>query len=192
MGVHRRVMRGSVSGAAPFTFVPKDGNRIAVPRSPIQEALVLLKLKAVLTVLVALGLGSAALTACGTPKKIIAGAGSDTTFWIMSGSDVTQGTAPAHPTKGVSDNYDASQTAVQTYEVPPQLAAPFPGPTFTVPKDTSSGASCTSDTVYNGMNPPPNGSSAGITALVNDTNGCIDFARSSRGAKTGDPSNLSF
>jgi phosphate transport system substrate-binding protein len=165
---------------------------LAVPRVLIQEALVLLKLKAVLTVLVALGLGSAALTGCGTPPKIIAGAGSDTTFWIMSGSDVTQGTAPAHPTKGISDNYDASQTAAKTYEVPPVLTAPFPGPNFTVPADTTSGATCTSATTYNAGNPPPNGSSAGITALVNDTNGCIDFARSSRGAKAGDPSNLSF
>jgi phosphate transport system substrate-binding protein len=171
----------------------KNGARCGGPRlTPIQEALVLLKLKAVLTVLVALGLGSAALTACGTPPKIIAGAGSDTTFWIMSGSTKTQGTPPPSPTKGISDGYNASQTAATTYEIPPVLNAPFPGPTFTVPKDQSSGASCTSDTVYNGMNPPPNGSSAGITALVNDTKGCIDFARSSRGAKSSDPSGLSF
>jgi phosphate transport system substrate-binding protein len=142
--------------------------------------------------MVALGLGTALLAACGTPPQIIAGAGSDTTFWIMSGSTVTQGTPPAHPTKGISDNYNASQTAAKTYEIPPVLTAPFPGPTYTVPADTSSGASCTSATTYNGSNPPPDGSSAGITALVNDTNGCIDFARSSRGAKTTDPANLSF
>lgn len=173
--------------------MPKNGRHIGGPRlTPIQEALILLKLKAALTVLVALGVGSVFLTACGPTPVQVAGAGSDTTFWIMSGSDVTQGTAPAHPTKGISDNYDASQTAAKTYEVPPQLTAPFPGPTFTVPGDTSSGSQCSSDTTFNSSNPPPNGSSAGITALVNDTNGCIDFARSSRGAKTGDPSNLSF
>jgi phosphate transport system substrate-binding protein len=148
----------------------------------------LLKLKLVISTVMALALGSAVLAACGGGAEIVAGAGSDTTFWIMSGSDVTQGTAPAHPVGGVSDRYNASQTAVKTYEIPPVLTAPFPGPSFTVPHDTH----CTSDTVYNGSNPPPNGSSAGITALVNDTSGCIDFARSSRASKAGDPASLSF
>jgi phosphate transport system substrate-binding protein len=105
----------------------------------------------------------------------------------MSGSTVTQGTAPTHTTQGVSDHYNASQSAVKTYEIPPVLTAPFPGPSYTVAGDSHCGA-----TTYNSSNPPPNGSSAGITALVNDTSGCIDFARSSRGAKAGDPSSLSF
>jgi phosphate transport system substrate-binding protein len=67
------------------------------------------------------------------------------------------------------------------------LTAPFPGPSFTVAGDSHCGS-----TTYNGSNPPPNGSSAGITALVNDTSGCVDIARSSRGAKSTDPSSLSF
>ena len=148
----------------------------------------MLKLKMLISTVMALGIGGATLTACGPTPEAVAGAGSDTTFWIMSGSDVTQGTPPAHPSGGVSDHYNASQTAVKTYEIPPVLTAPFPGPSFTVTHDTH----CTSDTVYNGSNPPPNGSSAGISALVNDTNGCIDFARSSRAAKAGDPASLSF
>lgn len=41
--------------------------------------------------------------------------------------------------------------------------------------------------------PRPNGSSAGITALLNDKTGCIDFARSSRKKKTdGTESSLAF
>ena len=55
---------------------------------------------------------------------VIVGAGSDTTFWIMSGSLVTQGTAPAHALGGVSDHYNASQTAVKTYEMDELAAAP--------------------------------------------------------------------
>jgi phosphate transport system substrate-binding protein len=150
----------------------------------------LLKLKLLTTVL-AVGIGAAMFAACTPPPKVLAGAGSDTIFWAMSGSTVTQGTAPAHPTKGVSDLYNQSQTAVKTYEIPPVLTAPFPGPSYTVPAGPS-GDACNTATVYNSSNPPPNGSSAGITALVNDTNGCIDWARSSRGSKAGDPANLSF
>ena len=150
----------------------------------------MLKLKLLTTVL-AVGIGAAMFAACTPPPKVLAGAGSDTIFWVMSGSTVTQGTPPAHPAKGISDNYNASQTAAKTYEIPPVLTAPFPGPTYTVPAGPS-GDACNTATVYNGSNPPPNGSSAGITALVNDTNGCIDWARSSRGSKAGDPANLSF
>jgi phosphate transport system substrate-binding protein len=147
----------------------------------------LLKLKMLISTVLALGVGGALLAACTPPPEAVAGAGSDTIFWAMSGSLVTQGTAPAHPLGGISTNYNASQTAVKTYEIPPVLTAPFPGPSFTVAGDSHCGS-----TTYNGSNPPPNGSSAGITALVNDTNGCIDFARSSRGPKSTDPSSLSF
>ncbi|HSA49016.1 MAG TPA: substrate-binding domain-containing protein [Yinghuangia sp.] len=38
---------------------------------------------------------------------------------------------------------------------------------------------------YSSSNPAPNGSSAGINALLADTNNCIDFARSSRPLKAG-------
>jgi phosphate transport system substrate-binding protein len=147
----------------------------------------LLKLKMLISMVLALGVGGALLAACTPPPEAVAGAGSDTTFWIMSGSTVTQGTAPTHPIGGVSTRYNASQTSVKTYEVPPVLTAPFPGPSYTVAGDSHCGS-----TAYNGSNPPPNGSGAGITALVNDTKGCIDFARSSRGANATDPSNLSF
>lgn len=132
-------------------------------------------------------IGGAALTACTTPPTALAGAGSDTTFWMMSGSDQTQGTAPATPTQGVSDKYNASQTANKSYDIPPVLTAPFPGPSYTVAGDSK----CAAKT-YNSSTPPPNGSGAGITALVNDSSGCIDYARSSRGSNASDPSSLKF
>ena len=148
----------------------------------------MLKFKAMVPLAIALIGGFGALAAgCVPDPTVIAGAGSDTTYWIMSGSDVTQGTPPNHPAPGISDNYNAAQSVNVTYEIPPVLSAPFPGPSYAVGGD----AKCGSQT-YNGSNPPPNGSGAGITALVNDTNGCIDFARSSRGAKAGDPASLSF
>jgi phosphate transport system substrate-binding protein len=147
----------------------------------------LLKLRTMIALAVAVVIGGAALVACGTPPTAITGAGSDTTYWMMAGSDVTQGTPPAHPTQGATDKYNASQTATKTQEIPPLLVAPFPGPSFTVPGDSK----CAAKT-YNASTPPPNGSGAGITALVNDTSGCIDYARSSRGSSASDPSSLKF
>jgi periplasmic binding family protein len=147
----------------------------------------LLKLRNLIALAIAVVIGGAALTACTPPTPQITGAGSDTTYWVMAGSDVTQGTAPAHPTTGITDRYNSSQTATHTQEIPPVLTAPFPGPSFTVPGDSS----CAAKT-YDGSNPPPNGSSKGITALVNDSSGCIDYARSSRGATATDPSSLKF
>jgi phosphate transport system substrate-binding protein len=152
-----------------------------------EEATILLRLKAIIALGAVLTAGLGVLTACTSNVTAVAGAGSDTTFWIMSGSDVTQGTAPTKPTKGISDLYNTAQTAAKAYDIPPLLSAPFPGPSYTVAADDKCGA-----TTYNGTTPPPNGSSAGITALVNDTSGCIDYARSSRGAKATDPANLSF
>ncbi len=147
----------------------------------------MLKLRTMIALAVTVVIGGAALTACTPPPTAIAGVGSDTTYWIMGGSDVTQGSPPAHPLVGVSDKFNASQTATKAYEVPPVLTAPFPGPSYTVAGDSK----CAAKT-YNASTPPPNGSSAGITALVNDTSGCIDYARSSRSSKTGDPSSLKF
>jgi phosphate transport system substrate-binding protein len=153
----------------------------------VHRRLILLKLRNLTALAVAILIGGVALTACTPPPTAITGAGSDTTYWMMAGSDVTQGTPPAHPTAGVSDKYNASQTAAKATEIPPLLTAPFPGPSFTVPGDSK----CAAKT-YSASTPPPNGSSAGITALVNDTSGCIDYARSSRSSKTGDPSSLKF
>jgi phosphate transport system substrate-binding protein len=51
---------------------------------------------------------------------------------------------------------------------------------------------CTNGVNYNSGNQPPNGSSAGIGALINDSNGCIDVARSSRGRSASDPGNIDF
>src|SRR5207244_403529 len=137
-----------------------------------EEASNLLKLKAMIPIaVVVLGAFGVLAAGCVPDPTVIAGAGSDTTYWAMAGSDVTQGTAPPTPTAGASDGYNASQTAYEMYDVPPVLVAPFPGPSYTVPADPHCGS-----TTYDGSNPPPNGSSAGITALVNDTNGCVDYA----------------
>jgi ABC-type phosphate transport system substrate-binding protein len=60
--------------------------------------------------------------------------------------------------------------------------------TFTVPADSVHGT-----ITYNGANPPPFGSSAGITAFVADNgSGNIAYTRSSRGRKSTDPANLEF
>ena len=147
----------------------------------------MLKLRTLIALAVAVVIGGAALVACGTPPTVVAGAGSDTTYWLMAGSDATQGSPPSNPGTGASDGFNASQTATKAYEIPPVLADPFPGPSFAVPSDSKCGAK-----TYNASTPPPNGSGAGITALVNDTSGCIDYARSSRGPGASDPSSLKF
>jgi len=88
----------------------------------------------------------------------------------------------------ISKNYNANATANPDKDH--AVATPAlldPGTTFKVPADSNCGK-----TIYNDSNPPPNGASAGISALIADTSGCIDFARSSRDKKSTDPSNLDF
>ena len=112
-----------------------------------------------------------AVTAC-HPGDSIAGAGSDTTF------DLFKPLTSAY-------NGSASRQGDVAFNIPPKLSG---SETFTVEGDTK----CGSRTYNTTTNVPPDGSSAGISALVADTQGCIDFARSSRGRKDSDPANLEF
>jgi ABC-type phosphate transport system substrate-binding protein len=133
-------------------------------------------------------------TLTGTANSL-AEVGSDTSYFMMSGIapqynvDTTHNTDAACPIAPAPCDY--------VTEVPPINNAPFPAGTF-VPKDavvggpytwnssTTSGGACGAGTT------PPNGSSAGISCLVADTTGQVDFSRSSRGSKAGDPANLQF
>ena len=74
-------------------------------------------------------------------------------------------------------------------EIPPVNKAPFPLKT-TVPKDYTHSAWTfdSSDAAHT----PPDGSSAGITALKDDKFGLFSFARSSRGPNPGETSTLDF
>jgi hypothetical protein len=104
--------------------------------------------------------------------------GSDTTYFMMKS---------IAPHWVVSAKYNPHKDKLT--EVPPTNLSPFP-PLVTEPGDYTHQAwnwdsSSPSHT-------PPNGSSAGITALSNDKFGLISFARSSRGPKTGETSTLDF
>jgi phosphate transport system substrate-binding protein len=107
--------------------------------------------------------------------EVLAGVGSDTTFDIMG---------------KLAKRYNKSNTGNpvprdKVKNVPPRLAS---GESYDVPADGDCGAF----TYTNPGNLPPDGSSAGINALVADTTGCLDFARSSRGKGASDPSSLEF
>ena len=106
-------------------------------------------------------------------------AGSDTTYWMMSGI------APQYNVDNVK-NTDLHDVVT---EIPPLNEAPFPAGTF-VPADDVAAS-----TVWDSSSAPvtpPNGSSAGISALDADTTGAIDFARSSRGPNAGETTTKRF
>ncbi len=114
------------------------------------------------------------------PKQDLESAGSDTIYWV------TKAISTQYNTNGNSINTDKDHAGA----IPPVNIAPFPA-SYT----TGSDSHCKAIT-YNSSDAahtPPNGSSAGIAALVADGHtGCIDFARSSRGRKSGDVSNIDF
>jgi phosphate transport system substrate-binding protein len=120
----------------------------------------------VVGVLLALVAGATALTGCESGDSIN-GVGSDTTFDVV---------------KALTADYNASGNTGgdKAYATPPTGSS-------TVPGDSHCGK-----ITYDAGNPPPNGSSAGINALVADTEGCVDYARSSRGRGSSDPSSLEF
>jgi ABC-type phosphate transport system substrate-binding protein len=119
-------------------------------------------------------------------QNSLAGVGSDTSYFMM---------------EGISPQYNVNTTKNTDHDfvtqVPPLNTAPFPAGTF-VPKDAIVGAAytwnsmSTSGGACGGGTTPPNGSSAGISCLNADTSGQVDFARSSRGPKTGETSTLDF
>lgn len=112
------------------------------------------------------------LTAC-HPGSSLALVGSDTTFDVM-GPLASQ----------YNGNSSANPEGNNVFNVPPTIGTG----SYTVEGDSQCGS-----VTYNSSNPPPNGSSAGISALVTDTGGgCVDAARSSRGRSSTDASTLQF
>ena len=111
------------------------------------------------------------------PSQSLAAGGSDTTYFMM--------VPIASKYQHSSANTDHDVITM----VPPTNLPPFPA-SVTVPADkvhpamtwNSSSAATT----------PPNGSSAGITALENDTTGQLAFSRSSRGPNPGETAKLQF
>ncbi len=120
--------------------------------------------------------GGVAHAAPSAPLSLPSG-GSDTTFFMM-------GPITTHYVASAQNKFHDKVT-----QIPPLNTSPFPA-SVTVPADSvhpaftwdSSSAAAT----------PPNGSSAGITALLNDTTGQIALARSSRGPRTGETAKLNF
>jgi phosphate transport system substrate-binding protein len=118
---------------------------------------------------------ASAVEAANGTTEVLAGVGSDTTVDIMD---------------KLAKRYNKSDSGNpvprdKIKNVPPTLPS---GGSYTVPGD----ADCGSFTYTNPGSPPPNGSSSGISALVADTTGCLDWARSSRGKSPSDPSSLEF
>ncbi|MFD2470512.1 substrate-binding domain-containing protein [Amycolatopsis silviterrae] len=108
-------------------------------------------------------------------KEVVAAVGSDTIADVTSAvfAAANSSTANIDP-----DNY---------VNVPPVLA---PGASFTVPGDGFNGG-----TTYNVSNPPPNGSSAGKTALANAAaagDASVDLARSSSPRSASDPATFQY
>jgi len=105
-------------------------------------------------------------------QEVLNGVGADATFAVMSqiSGDYTNDTANTDP--------DTAVTPPAKLDV---------GQTFHVPGDSHCAAFD-----YTVASPPPNGASAGISALVADSSGCVDYARSSRGRSGSDPASLDF
>jgi len=129
--------------------------------------------------LIALLSGAMLVATLGAPAgaatpQVVAIAGSDTIVGIMG-----KLAGIYNPSTTLDPNRD------RVFNIPPVLTGTQ---TYTVP----AGGACPQITYNATTNKPPNGSSAGISALVADTKGCIDGAKSSRPAKSTDPSNLIF
>jgi phosphate transport system substrate-binding protein len=105
-------------------------------------------------------------------------AGSDTTYFMM---------VPISKGFVASTKYNVHKDKVT--QIPPTNKDPFPA-TVTVPKDWEHGAKTWNSS--NAQSTPPNGSGAGITALLGDSNGFIDAARSSRGPNPGETNTMNF
>lgn len=132
--------------------------------------------------LAALGVAAVAmpmlLAGCGPTPQSLALVGSDTTVGVMGNL------ANFYNTHTGSNQPNANSDTVTN--VLPVLAS---GQSQAVPGDNQCGAFSYS----NPGNLPPNGSSAGISALTGDGTNCnVDMARSSRGRSGTDPSTIDF
>jgi phosphate transport system substrate-binding protein len=112
-------------------------------------------------------------------SDVLTGVGSDVTYWLM---------------KRISAGYSVDRTfnsnaanPDRALEVPPFVNAPF-DPITVIPAQ----GTCSTETRYDGSNPPPGGGTAGKQALVADTTNCIDYARTTSGKSNSDPSSLEF
>jgi ABC-type phosphate transport system substrate-binding protein len=143
---------------------------------------ILAALSAVATVA---SLGAAVIPASAGPtiltgnQNSLGAAGSDTSYWMMSGISPQYN---VNTTKNIQKDF--------VTQIPPLNNAPFPAGTY-VPKDAIVAGSFTW-TSQSAAVTPPDGSSAGISALDADTTGQIDFTRSSRGPNTGETSTHNF
>jgi phosphate transport system substrate-binding protein len=121
-------------------------------------------------------MGGVLLSACGPPPQDNIGiVGSFTTQNVMDALSIQYAghANSSNPGNDTLSNIPAGPlTGTQTADIPAKNNCP--------------------GIHYSTSNQPPNGSSAGVSALVADTNGCIDLARSSRGRSPSDPSNIDF
>jgi len=121
--------------------------------------------------------GAAATNLTGVHNSV-AGAGSDTSYWMM------QSISPQYNVN-TTKNVDADYVT----QIPPVNTAPFPAGQYVTKDAVAVAFNWNSLTV---AQTPPDGSSAGIAALDADTTGQIDFSRSSRGPNTGETSTHNF
>lgn len=119
-----------------------------------------------------------AVPAAANPGAILNAVGSDTTYFMMNGLTAQ------YNVNGTVNTESPKDRIINTM---PFVTAPFPAGNL-VPAQ----GACASDVVYSATNLPPAGSSAGITALANSTDDCVDLARSSRGRKSTDSTSLEF
>jgi ABC-type phosphate transport system substrate-binding protein len=99
------------------------------------------------------------LSACEPPGRSLAVVGTSTTQNAMA---------------ELTDQFNASPSASTAVNVPSVLA---PNQSVTVPADAQCGA-----VTYNAANPPPPDSDQAFAAILADNSGCVDIARSGRGA----------
>jgi ABC-type phosphate transport system substrate-binding protein len=123
---------------------------------------------------------SPTIAAAGTTNYQLNSVGSDVTYCAMKTIDKTY-------TKG-----QVASSGNAALDTPPYLSTNIGCTTtpasFTVPADSVHGA-----ITYSSTNLPPNGSSAGITAFVNDAGkGNIAYVRSTSGRSSTNPANLEF
>lgn len=137
------------------------------------------KLKRRSRLILSLGGASVALlmmaASCEPAVDNIANVGSFTTQGVMDGLSFEYAAK--------ADNSNSAGDSVSN--IPAQLTG---GNTASIPKQNG----CQGVTYNSTNSQPPNGSSAGISALLNDSNGCIDVARASRGRSGSDPSTIDF
>ena len=135
-----------------------------------------------------LSLLAAGPAGAGQPSQSLGQAGSDTTYFMMI--PIAQ-----HYMKSSADTNHDKVTEIPPLNCPGAnsncqgAGNPFPV-TVTVPGDSVHPAM-----TWDSSSPaatPPNGSSAGITAMSNDKTGLIAFGRASRGPNPGETSTINF